>query len=547
MTNEEIIARLLASDLNRPDNLRMLLDMAKNTDRTDLAFKVRDYASAVARSGASTSNEAYVIVHDAYRWLAPRDFDSYLIALEWFRKPEEQFYLPRRRQLRTIVQGLQDLADDKLDELFLSMPPRAGKTSLLMFYTTWQLGRDSERANLYCAYSDTITNAFYNGVLEILNDPSTYDWHNIFPTSQIASTNSKEETINVDRKKRYASLTCRSLYGTLNGAVDANGTLISDDLLSGIEEALSPDRLNTAWGKVDNNMLTRAKQGCKVLWCGTRWSLKDPIGIRIDTLQSNEKFRDRRYRVINTPALNEKDESNFNYLYGVGFSSEYFRQRRASFEANNDMASWLAQYQGEPIEREGTVFQPDGMRYYNGVLPEGDPDRVFMAVDPAWGSNDFVAGPVIAKYGNDLYVIDVIYDDGDKTVTRPRIVQKVIDHSVAALQIEATKMTREYADGVEELLKKKNKTINLTTRTASSYGVVGKEQRIFDKAPEIREKMVFLEPGKRSKEYDLFMQNVFSFKLTGRNKHDDAPDSLCMAIVMDETTTVRPKILPRLW
>ena len=113
MTNSEIISRLLASDLSDVNNVSMLFDMAKNTDNVPLALRAREYASSIARTG---SNPAYELLHGIYRWLAPRDFDSYLIALEWFRKPEEQFYLPRRKQLRTIVSGLQDLADNRLDE-----------------------------------------------------------------------------------------------------------------------------------------------------------------------------------------------------------------------------------------------------------------------------------------------------------------------------------------------------------------------------------------------------------------------------------------------
>ena len=38
--------------------------------------------------------------------------------------------------------------------------------------------------------------------------------------------------------------------------------------------------------------------------------------------------------------------------------------------------------------------------------------------------------------------------------------------------------------------------------------------------------------GNHTKAYDISMQNVFSFKITGKNKHDDAPDSLAMAINM---------------
>lgn len=461
---------------------------------------------------------------------APHFLDSYLLYLEIDRKPSERFYQPRRRVLKMVVDALQELVDDKLDELFISMPPRVGKTTLLLFFVTWIIGRNSEMSNLYSAYSDVITKAFYNGVLEIINDPTTYKWHDVFPESKIVSTNSQDETINIDRKKRYPSLTCRSLYGTLNGACDCNGFEISDDLIGGIEEALNKDRLIAAWSKVDNNLLPRAKETAKILWCGTRWSMIDPAGNRMNLLLNDERFKGRRYKIINLPALDENDESQFDYDHNVGFSTDYYKQRRASFERNNDMASWLAQYMGEPIEREGTLFTPDGFRYYNGVLPETVPDRIFMAVDPAWGGGDFVASPVCYQYGEDIYVHDVVYDNGDKKITQPLIVRKVIKHSVQAMEFEANKTTEDYKNGVEEKLKEQGYRLNITTRTAQ--GSNGKQQRIFDKAPDIRDRMIFIESGKRSKEYELFMQNVFAFKMFGKNKNDDAPDSLCMAMNM---------------
>ena len=478
--------------------------------------------------------------------VAPYDFDSYMIALEWNREPEERFYLPRRRTMKQLADAIQDLAEDRLDELFLSMPPRVGKTSLLMFAVTWLIGRDSERSNLYSAYSDYITNAFYNGCLEIIADKVTYRWGEIFPGKAVVDTNSKEEYFNIERKKRYASMTCRSLYGTLNGACDCNGFLIADDLIGSIEEALNKDRLVAAWAKVDNNLLPRAKQNAKILWVGTRWSLADPIGLRRDLIAHSDKFKDRRVKIISLPALNEKGESNFDYDYGVGFDTTYYEARRASFEHNNDMASFLAQYMGDPIERSGALFEPDEMNYYNGGLPTDDNlVRKFMVIDPAFGGGDFTAGPVCYQYTDgSVYVVDVVYSNAEKGITQKMIVDAVVKYGVTAIRFECNKMTMSYKEETEKQLRDKNIRINLMTKAAPNNQA--KEARIMDKAETIRG-FYFLEENKRSKAYQEFITNVFSFKLVGKNKHDDAPDSLAMAADFIEAGHRKVEFVKRPW
>lgn len=473
-------------------------------------------------------------------------FDDFMVYIEWDRPIAQQYWLPRRKKLKPVADALQSLEDGELDELFLSMPPRVGKTTLVLFFVLWIILRDSERSNLYCSYTDSVVTVFYKGLLEILGDPITYLWRDVFPECRVVSTNAKDLLLNINRDKRYASFTGRSLYGTLNGACDCNGYEIADDLISGIEEAMNKDRLAAAWMKVENNYLPRGKETAKHLWIGTRWSLADPQGMRVELLQNEPKFASVRWKQINVPALNADDESNFDYACDVGFSTEMYQQRRASFERNNDLASWYAQYQGEPIERDGAVFCPEDMRFYNGVLPQGDPDRIFMAVDPAWGGGDFVASPVCYQYGTDIFIADVVYDNRDKKFTQPHIVDVAMKHNVQAIRVEATKMTAEYADGIDEELKAKNHRVNME-KTTKHYTGNGKLQRIFDKAPDIREHMVFLEEGKRSKEYELFMQNVYSFSVTGKNKHDDAPDSLAMAVNMALFGGNEVKIMKRMF
>jgi predicted phage terminase large subunit-like protein len=537
VTKEKLISKIFLKIKKDPEDLQAYEDifslcMGYEEEDFKLAHKANKELRELIGANINTDNatKLYKLYKRTLLFDAPYDFDSYLLYIEINRKPEERFYQPRRRILKQIVDKLQALVDDELDELFISLPPRVGKTTLLLFFVTWIIGRNSELSNLYSAYSDTITKAFYNGVLETIADPATYLWQDVFPKAKIMQTNSADETINIDRKKRYPSLTCRSLYGTLNGACDCNGFEISDDLIGGIEEAMNKDRLVSAWSKVDNNLLPRAKEKAKILWCGTRWSMIDPAGLRMELLLNDERFKDRRFAIINVSALDENDESNFDYDYGVGFSSEYYRQRRASFERNNDMASWTAQYMGEPIEREGALFTPGDFRYYNGELPKGEPDRVFMAVDPAFGGGDFVASPVCFQYGDDIYVHDVVYSSEDKRTTQPLLANMAIKYDVAAMQIEANKSTESYKEGVEEELKKKDYRLNITSKPAPTDKA--KYQRIFDKAPDIRENMIFRESGKRSKEYSLFMQNVLSYKMFAKNQHDDAPDSLSMAMNM---------------
>ena len=499
------------------------------------------------KGNISFSADFHDLRKDIFTALAPFDFDSYLIALEWNRKAEQRFYLPRRKTLKVIVDAIQELEDDKLDELFLSQPPRTGKSSLVIFAMTWKVGKNSELSNLYSAYSDKITTAFYNGCLEVINDKVTYRWHEIFHGHDLASTNGKDLTFDVDRRKHYPSVTARSVHGTLNGSCDATGWLISDDLVSGIDEAMNKDRLISLWYITENNFLTRGKEKCKVIWERTRWANSDPIGLRIELLQTREEFKNRRFKIISIPALNEKEESNFDYDYGVGFSTEYYLSRRASFEYNQDLASWEAQYQQLPIERTGVVFEPADMNFYNGALPpDEDLVRKFMVVDPAFGGGDFTAAPVVYQYKDgSIYIPDVVYDNGDKTITQRLLIDAIITYDVQAVRFECNKMTMSYKEEVERALAKKGIKINLLTKSAPNNQA--KEARIFDKAPFIRQ-FYFLDENKRSKAYKTFMVNVYSFRVTGHNKHDDAPDSLAMAAdFIERPATAKVEVFKRPW
>lgn len=461
---------------------------------------------------------------------APWDFEQYMLYCEIDRPAEERFYQPRMHTLRPVVHAMQALEDGELDEVFLSQPPRTGKTTVMDFFATWQIGKHPDGSCLYSSCSDSVTKQFYLGLLEIIKDPYTYHWGKVFPNSPVVKVNAADQTVNCLRKTRYPSITCRSIEGTLNGACDCDNILIADDLCKGLEQAINKDVMAKLWARTQTDLLSRAKQTARKLWIGTRWSLIDPIGCRIEMLQSEPKLSHVKWKEILLPALDENDESNFNWKYGIGFDTQTFQGIRAGYERNNDMASWNAIYQQQPIEREGSLFASGDMRFYNGVLPEGEPARKFMAVDPAFGGSDFTASPVCYQYGDDVYVVDVVYTDEDKRGSIPALIKAVSKWGVSTMQIEANKMTQGYADELQMQMRRDGVYCTVLTKPASSN--VSKEQRIFDRAPEIRESFIFLEHGQRSKTYQQFMDNVFSFTIMKRNKHDDAPDSLAMAASM---------------
>jgi len=530
----ELVEPAFKRDLSDASALKDAFDLCRLVEHVDfdLAHEKNRLIHSLAGKYAIQQNSSamFDIYEQSMLFEAPHDFDLFMLALERKRPVKEQFWRPRRKKLMRICNDLQDLHDDKLDELFLSAPPRVGKTTVVQMFLLWMMGKDTEKSNLYCSFSGKPVDTFYNGLLEVLKDPDTYAYNDIFPGVTIAATNALDGIVDLNRKKKYPTFTGRPIGGSLNGSCDCNGLIIGDDLCEGIETASSPLRLASLWAKVDNNLLTRAKEGCKRLWIGTRWSLTDPEGVRLDILENEDAYKNVRWRVRNTPALNENDESNFDYDYGVGFSTQYFIMRRASFERNSDMASWLAQYMGEPIEREGAVFDPAEMRYYNGVLPEGEPDRKFLIADPSYGGGDYVAAFVGYQYGADIFVPSVVYNNGDKTITQQLIVSAIERYNVTAAKIEGTKTTAQYGQDVDNMLRQKGIRINMQINT-SHWTSQGKRDRIIAAAPDIKTHFVFLQEGLRDKEYSQFMQNVYSFTfLMKKNAHDDAPDCLSMGI-----------------
>lgn len=476
-------------------------------------------ASTVGRDNAA-AGKFYDLKKMACKQLAKDYFEYFLFYIEWDRPPRKKFYPPRRKVLKVIVDALQELEEKKIKFLGISLPTRVGKSTLCVFFMTWHMGRHPDTANVASGHSDKLTDSFFRELLSIMTDADTYHWAEIFPESPVVNTSAKNESIDLVREKRFPTITCRSVGGTLTGAVEIgeDGILYCDDLVEDLEESLNPDRLQAKYDAYLNQLKDRKKDGAVELMVGTRWNVLDPLG-RIHDMYVD----DPAYRFIVIPALNEKDESNFDYNYGVGFSTAYYHDMRA----NIDRATWWAKYMGSPYVREGLLFPAEELQYYNGVLPDGEPDRIVAACDVAWGGGDYLSMPVCYCYGDAWYIHDVVFSNLDKTVTQPLVEGKLSQHLPHSAVFEANNGGHEYCSTIDTRLREKNVRLNLTSRPAPTK--TSKIARIVKVAPEIR-KMFFIQPKYASQEYRAFLNQVCTFVITGKNEHDDAPDSLAMLV-----------------
>lgn len=470
------------------------------------------------------------------------DFESFCIALEWNRPIHKQFYIPRSRLLKKhgVIQGIQDLIDDKLDLLVLNLPPRIGKTTVGLFLQVLLGGMCPDESILGAGHSVGLIQSFYNEIMNII-DGEEYRYHEIFPNNKIVNKSAEYLYLDLNKEKRFHTYNYVSVEAGGTGKVQAERLLYCDDLVKNKEQVNNPDVLEKLYYNYTSTIKDRkiqrlCKDGvyrtCPEIHICTPWSLHDVTSRVVQNAKDGGDMN--RVRIVSIPCYDENGESNFLYDYGKGFDVKYYKE----MELAEDPVIFSAKYLMTPVERDGLVFNKDNVSFYT-ELPGEEPDRIVGYADVSHGGDDYFSLPIGYVYGNEIYIEDILFKNkfGGDDYIRPLITDIIIRNKVTRLGIEKNNGGDFFSTTVNRDLKARNYHCNITTHNAPTNKkkldrIMACQNDIKGIAMEDNTYRVYfksLELIKGNSDYQNAMNQLFNWNqnVSAQNRqHDDFPDSL---------------------
>jgi len=478
------------------------------------------------------------------------DFEAYMFFMEQDRPQDKRFYLPRINPLQVVAHDIEDLFNRKIKFLGVSEPPRTGKSTICIFGLSWLAMRRPNSHSAMGGHSGVLTKQFYDELMNVC-DTAEYRFEQVYKfwhekaRKVIHDKSAEYTTINFDKPDRFSTLTCRSIDGTWTGSVDVSwdGVLYVDDLVRDREHSLSPSRMENTWQEYLNKMVDRMSgydpdpreidlgfdidieflfSGAVQLMVGTLWNVYDPL-YRLEQLHGDDPL----YRFRKIPALDENDESNFNYPIN-GFTTEYYREMRERL----DEPEWMAKYQQAPFVREGILINRNELNYFSGEIPEHI-DKIIGVLDPAVGGGDYLSMVIVAeaKGRKRKPIIDWVYTKETKGKSIPMLVAKIMAHNISEVQYERNGIGRVFDDELTQALHNAGYYRCKMTSFTAPEGM-SKEEKIIGYSDWVKQNLEFIDESvknatyTRSNQYQLALNHVYIWTTEGKNKTDDAIDNL---------------------
>ncbi len=404
-------------------------------------------------------------------------------------------FFKKRLFLQEVAEAFQQIEEGKIKSLSVSMPPRAGKSYVTTLFCAWTIGRNPSESVMRNTCTATLYQKFsYDVRLVVKSEKFT----RVFPNVRISDDKANLQGWNTNSAKQVSYFGA-GVGGTIIG-FGASNIAVTDDLYTGLEQALSDtqnDRI-IQWKEATHD--SRFESGCKRIDIGTRWSLNDVIG-----RQMNEGIYDKS---IVIPALVEGK----SFCEDVMTTAEYLEKQKRTEES-----IWMAEYMQEPVDIKGRLFN----QLNTITRSEFEPykDRIVGSigyVDVADMGADYTASAILAVADNKLFVVDYVFNKANTDITLPQVANVLNKWGSTYCRVESNSMGAMFSRYLQKEVKTKILPVHNTTN---------KVTRIIMQSVWIQEKIIFVVDERP--ECQQFIQNVLSFSKEGKNKNDDAPD--CMA------------------
>lgn len=230
----------------------------------------------------------------------------------------------------------------------ISVPPRHGKTEVLLHAIAWWLSRHPEHTVAYTSYSADIAGTKSVRARDIVHASAV----------QLRS--------DANRASEWRTTVDGGVLAVgLGGGITGMGCnlLIIDDPVKNREEAESSTQRQKVWDWFTSTAMTRVTPGGSVIVVHTRWHPDDLIG---------RLKKKGGWTVINLPAL--RDDGSYLWPEG-GWDQATMESRRTEIGEYD----WAALYQGEPRPRGGRLFEEP--TFYEQPTVVGT--RFIISCDPA--------------------------------------------------------------------------------------------------------------------------------------------------------------------
>lgn len=423
------------------------------------------------------------------------------------------FYKDDRPHLKRIANTLQDLYEGNLlkpngepyENMIMNIPPRHGKSRTLILFCEWVLGKDKENKIITASYNEDLATTFSrytrDGISEEKLYPHEIVFSDIFPDVRIKHGDGSYRQWALEGQ--FFNYKGAGLGGSITGK--GGNILIVDDPIKNAEEAFNENALDKQWQWFTDTFLSRQEQSGRSIKVVnmTRWSKKDICGRLLESEEKDEWF------VLLIPA----EDENGNMLCPPLLNKKNFE----SLKRLMDEAILEANYYQRPVDIKGILYK--NFNLYDNA-PEFE--RIISYTDTADEGSDYLCSIVAGIYQGEAYLLDVYYTKEGMEVTEKETASFFVRNNVNLAQIESNNGGRGFARNVERLMWTDHKTKSVVIKWF--HQSKNKMARILTQSSYIQEHVYY--PRDWKQRWPDFYKHLTEFQKEGKNKNDDAPDTL---------------------